>query len=58
VGQKRIQRIEARAQPAFDVIDGVDQPRVQLDLPAPEHLHTAGLADARLVVAVDVGAHR
>ena len=39
------------------MIDRVDQARVELDLPAADHPHRARLADARLVVAVDVSAH-
>jgi len=52
-----IQRVELWRQGAFDVVYGVDQPRVQLHLPAPEDAHTARLADATLVIAVDIGAH-
>ena len=43
---------------AFDVVDGMDQPAVQLDLAAADHLDAARHADPRLVVAVHVGAHR
>ena len=39
------------------MIDRVDEPGVHLDLPAPDDLHRSSLADARLVVTVDVGAH-
>src|SRR3990170_4717112 len=42
---------------AFDVIDRVNDPRVHLDLPAPDHAHAAGAADPRLVVSVHVRAH-
>ena len=41
----------------FDMVDGVDQPGIHLDLPAADHLDPAGLADPRLVVAVHVGTH-
>src|SRR5207244_8917998 len=58
VGQERVERVEALAQPALDVVDGVDEPRVHLDLPPPDHTHAARPADPRLVVAVDIGAHR
>ena len=44
-------------QRALDVVDGVDEPRVELDRAPREHAHAARLADAALVVAVDVGAH-
>src|SRR5262249_14935624 len=52
-----VERVELFAQVAFDVIDRVDEPRVHFYLPAADHAHTAGLADARLVVAVDVSTH-
>src|SRR5712692_2884760 len=58
MGQERIKGVELLAQVAFDVIDCMDEPRVQLDLPATDHTHTARLADARFVVAIDVGTHR
>ena len=45
------------AEPALDVVDGVEELRVGLDLPSRQHLDRAGHADPRLVVAVDVGAH-
>src|SRR5690606_14551874 len=52
-----VQRVEPGPQPPLDVVDGVDEPRVELDLAAADDLDGAGDADARLVVAVDVGAH-
>ena len=58
VGQKGVEPVEARAQPALDMIDGVDQPGIHFDLAAPDYPDAARRADARLVVAVDVGAHR
>ena len=57
MGEKSIERVEARPQDAFDVIDGVKQLRIGFDLPPRQHLDGAGHADARLVVAVDIGAH-
>ncbi len=57
VREKRVKGVELRPQPTFDVVDGVDDPAVQLDLPAADDLHAAGHADPRLVVAIHVGAH-
>ena len=57
VREKAVERIVAFAQPSLDVIDGVDQARVHLDLAASDHLHTLGFAHTRLVVAIDIGAH-
>ena len=58
VRQKRIQRIEAFGQRGFDVIDGVKHAGVGFDQLAPDHFHRTRHRDARLIVAVDVGAHR
>ena len=58
VAEEAVEGIHVLAQPPLDVIDRVDQPGVHLDLPPPDDLHRAWLADARLVVAVDIGAHR
>ena len=58
VGEEGVERVEAGQEPPFDVVDGVDQPRVHLDLAAADDPHAPGHADPRLVVAVDVGAHR
>ena len=44
-------------QPSLDVIHGVNEAAVHLDLPPADHRHAAGDADPRLVVAVHVGAH-
>ncbi len=57
VGEKAVQRVIAFAQYSFHVIDGVNEARVHFDLSSAYHLDAAGLADAGLVVAVDVGAH-
>src|SRR4051794_16796323 len=40
------------------MIDGMNEARIDLDLPPSDHLDAARHADPRLVVAVDVGAHR
>ena len=58
VREERVEGVEAGPQAALDVIDGVNQARVHLDLAPPDHLHAPGHADARLVVAVHVRAHR
>ena len=58
VAEEAVERVELLAQYALDMIDGVDQPRIELDLAPPDDLHGARHADPRLVVAVDVRAHR
>ena len=58
LGQESVERIEALVEDSLNVIHGVEQPRIALDQPAADHFYRAGRADARLVVAVDVGAHR
>ena len=58
VGEERVERVESRTQPPLDVVDGVDEPAVELDLPPAEDPDATGYADAGLVVAVDVSAHR
>ena len=45
-------------QNAFHVIHRVEHAGVRFDQPPADHLHRARLADARLVVAVHVRAHR
>ncbi len=57
VGEEGVEGVEPGAQAALDVVDGVDEAGVHLDLAAADDLDGAGDADARLVVAVDVGAH-
>ena len=57
VAEERIERIEAFLQKTFDMIHGMEQARVGFNQAASDHLDGAGLADAALVVAVDVGAH-
>jgi hypothetical protein len=57
VGQKRVEGVAVRAQRAHHVVHRVHQAAVDLHLPAPDDPHAARLADARLVVAVHVGAH-
>jgi hypothetical protein len=39
------------------MVNGVKQLRVGLDLPTGENFNGPGNADARLVVAIDIGAH-
>ena len=58
VAQEGVERVELGPQDALHVVHRVDQPGIELHLAAPDHPHRARLADARLVVAVDVGAHR
>ena len=41
----------------LDVIDGIEQAGIGLDLTPRQHLDRAGHADPRLVVAIDVRAH-
>ena len=57
VGEEAVERVVTFAQPPLDMVDGVDQPRVNLDLAVPDHSHAVCLAHPRLVVAVDVRAH-
>src|SRR5207248_7374767 len=56
--QKAVERVEFGTELALDMVDRVDQPRIHLDLAAADHLDAAGNADTRLVVAIDIGAHR
>ena len=58
VRKKGVQPIEAPAQPSLDMIDGMDQPRIHFDLTPPDHPDAARRADAGLVVAIHIGAHR
>src|SRR3989441_467240 len=55
--EERLERVEFAPEAPFDVVHGVDQPGVHLDLSAADHPDAAGNADARLVVAIDVRAH-
>src|SRR5713226_6225268 len=55
--QESIKSIELLAQMTFDMIDGVNEPRIHLNLSAADHTHAAGLADARFVVTIDIGTH-
>mmetsp|Transcript_100904 Transcript_100904/g.291828 ORF Transcript_100904/g.291828 Transcript_100904/m.291828 type:complete len:455 (-) Transcript_100904:1059-2423(-) len=57
VAQKCIQGVELWTQVALDVVHGVDESAIHLDLPPTDDLHRAVLADTGLVVAVHVGAH-
>ena len=58
VREEGVERVELGTEPPLHVIHGVDESRVHLDLAAADHPHAARDADARLVVAVHVGAHR
>jgi hypothetical protein len=49
---------QARAQLPLDVVNRVEEPGVAFDHAPPQEAHRTGFANARLVVAVDVGAHR
>mmetsp|Transcript_11134 Transcript_11134/g.35324 ORF Transcript_11134/g.35324 Transcript_11134/m.35324 type:complete len:313 (+) Transcript_11134:1183-2121(+) len=57
VAEEGVDGVELGPQVALHVVHRVDQPTVELDLPPADDLHRAVLADPRLVVAVDVGAH-
>src|SRR5437773_2269649 len=58
MAEETVERIEFGAQLALDMVDGMDQARIHLDLAPTDHLDAAGSAHPRLVVAVDIGAHR
>mmetsp|Transcript_37491 Transcript_37491/g.79876 ORF Transcript_37491/g.79876 Transcript_37491/m.79876 type:complete len:371 (+) Transcript_37491:484-1596(+) len=57
VHEEGVERVETLSQVALDVVDGVDQPRVHLDLAPADDRDRAGAADTRLVVAIDIRAH-
>ena len=58
MAQKGVKRIHVRAQAALDVVHRVDEARIHLDLPPTDDPDRTRLADAALVVAVDIRAHR
>src|SRR5262245_21527269 len=58
MAEKAVERIEGLGQDALDMVDSVDQARIELDLTAADDPHAAGDRDPRLVVAIDVRAHR
>ena len=58
MAEETVQRVELLTQHALDMIDGVDQPRIELDLPSPDDPYGTRHANSRLVVPVDVRAHR
>ncbi len=58
VRQERVERIKPLGKRSFHVIDGMEQPRIGLDQPPPDHLHRSRHGDARLIIAVHVRAHR
>ena len=45
-------------QKTFHMIHRMEKPRVCFDQPAADHLHRPRFADAALVVAIHIGAHR
>ena len=57
VGEEAVERVMAFAQPPLDMADGVDHPRVHLNLAMPDHPHAIRFAHPGLVGAVDVHAH-
>mmetsp|Transcript_40074 Transcript_40074/g.82044 ORF Transcript_40074/g.82044 Transcript_40074/m.82044 type:complete len:503 (-) Transcript_40074:1749-3257(-) len=57
VREEGVEGVEPLPQRALHMVHRVDQPRVHLDLPPPQHLDAAGLADAALVIAINVRAH-
>src|SRR5205814_2864927 len=56
--QKAVERVEFGCELTLDMIDGVNEPRIHLDLAPADDAHAPRHADARLVVAIDIGAHR
>src|SRR5699024_4049347 len=57
VGEEGVQGVEFGEQGALDVVDGVDEAGVHLDLTSSDDLDAAGFAHAGLVVAVHIGAY-
>src|SRR5699024_9730014 len=57
VAEEGVIGVHAFAKTDFDVIDRMDEARIHLDLTTAYDAHGTGLADAALVVAVDVRAH-
>ena len=57
MAEEGVEGVHAFAQPALDMVDGVDEARIHLDLAPADDAHRARLADAALVVAVDVRTH-
>ncbi len=57
MGGEGVEPVELFAECTGHVVDGVDNLRIQLNLAAARDSHRPWLAYARLVVAVDVGAH-
>ena len=46
MGEEAVERVVTFAQPSLDVVDGVDQSRVHLDLAPPDHPHAVRFAHA------------
>ena len=57
MAQEAVEGVHIVPQTAFDMVDRVDEARIHLDLAATDDLDRTRLADAALVVAVDVRAH-
>ena len=57
MGQERIQRIKPITQPAFDMINRVDQARIHFDLTSAQNTDAARFTDPCFVVAINIGAH-
>src|SRR5690606_17927429 len=57
VAKEGVIGIHALAKSALNMIDRVNETRIHLDLATADHAHGTRLADAALVVAVDVRAH-
>ena len=58
VGEEAVEGVEVPPEASFDVVHGVDEARVHLDLTPADDPHAPRLAHPGLVVAVDVRAHR
>ena len=57
MGQKGVECVKLVSEITLHMIDGVDQAGVHFDLTPPDHADAARFANARLVIAVHVGAH-
>ena len=55
--QECVERIETFFQKTFHVVNGVEQSGISFDQAPSDHFHRARFADARLIVAIDIGAH-
>src|ERR1700724_2795140 len=57
MAQEAGESIERLGQYALDMVDSVDQARVELDLAPADDTNAARYRDARFVVPIDIGAH-